>query len=259
MAVNWSETTAIFGGAFDPPHLGHREAVENLLRNPGVKNVVILPAGNPPLKNTGTSAADRLAMTKLGFARLREGLSMRVEIDEREILRALASVDAKPSYTIDTIQELRGDLGRPVAFVVGVDQIEALEKWHRIRELLGLCHWIAIERQSESVGEPAANSPANRMANGLKRLTALGLLRSTANSREWLTLGGTTLVSVPTDARPSSSTEIRRKYARESSFSPRLSSRILGQNGSESLPEPGEENLHPDVESYLKAHHLYGT
>lgn len=258
MAVNWQEVTAVFGGAFDPPHLGHREAVESLLRNPGVKNVVVLPAGNPPLKSTGTAAEHRLAMAKLNFARLREGLSMRVEIDEREIRRAVASPDARPSYTIDTIQELRRDLGRPLAFVVGVDQIESLERWHRIRELLGLCHWIAIERQAEST-EPALPAASARMANGLKRLQALGLLRSTANPREWRVLGGDahlgTLVSVPTDARPSSSTEIRRRFARGPSVSPR----ILGQNGPESLPEPNAENLHPDVESYLKAHRLYGT
>ena len=43
----------LLGGAFDPPHLGHREAVESLLRNPGVRNVIILPSGNPPLKEYG--------------------------------------------------------------------------------------------------------------------------------------------------------------------------------------------------------------
>jgi nicotinate (nicotinamide) nucleotide adenylyltransferase len=253
--VNWQETTAVFGGAFDPPHLGHREAVESLLRNPGVKNVVILPAGNPPLKATGTAAEHRLAMTKLNFARLREGLSMRTEIDEREIDRAMKNPNAPPSYTIDTIQELRRDIGRPVAFVVGVDQIESLERWHRIRELLGLCHWIAIERQNEST-EPKPVDAAARMASGLKRLQAMGLLRSTANAREWATLGGTTLLSVPTDARPTSSTEIRRDFARVGLS---VDARILGQSGSESLPGPAAENLHADVESYLKAHHLYGT
>jgi nicotinate-nucleotide adenylyltransferase len=250
VALNWHDVTAIFGGAFDPPHLGHREAVESLLRNPGVKNVVILPAGNPPLKSTGTSAEHRLAMTKLNFARLREGLSMRVEIDERELSRD----PKKPSYTVDTIQELRRDIDRPLAFVVGVDQIESLERWHRVRELLGLCHWIAIERQNEST-EPNAEAAAHRMASGLKRLQALGLLKSTANPREWRAHGGTTLLAVPTDARGSSSTTIRQDFARGLSVSPQ----IIGQIGSESLPGPAAENLHPDVESYLKAHHLYGT
>ena len=263
MAVNWNEPTAIFGGAFDPPHLGHREAVESLLRNPGVRNVIILPAGNPPLKSTRTPAVHRLAMTKLGFARLREGLSMRVEIDEREINRAIASPDARPSYTIDTIQELRRDVGRPLAFVVGVDQIESLERWHRVRELLGMCHWIAIERESEDATAKNGPDAATRMANGLKRLQALGLLRSTGNPREWKVLGGDafqgTLLSVATDARASSSTEIRRKFATGGAPNPSIDPLFIGQIGSESLPEPAVENLHPDVESYLKAHHLYGS
>jgi nicotinate (nicotinamide) nucleotide adenylyltransferase len=258
VATNWNEITAIFGGAFDPPHLGHREAVESLLRNPGVKNVVILPSGNPPLKSTGTSAEHRLAMTKLNFARLREGLSMRVEIDEREIDRSIADPTKTPSYTIDTIQELRRDYGRPLAFVIGVDQIESLERWHRVRELLG----IAVERENE-IGTDPRTSAATRMANGLKRLAALGLLKSTANPREWEAQGGTTLLAVPTDARASSSTMIRQNFARPHAINPevsaRISSQILGQIGSESLPEPTIENLHPDVESYLKAHHLYGS
>src|SRR5688572_17471371 len=112
--VNWSEVTAIFGGAFDPPHLGHREAVEGILRNPGVRNVIILPTGDPPLKETRTPAEHRLAMARLGFANLREGLSYRVEIDDRETRRPAG----RPSYTIDTIRELRRDLGRTLAFVI---------------------------------------------------------------------------------------------------------------------------------------------
>ncbi|MBS1961632.1 MAG: nicotinate-nicotinamide nucleotide adenylyltransferase [Bdellovibrionales bacterium] len=254
MSVNWREQTAVFGGAFDPPHLGHREAVEGLLREPGVRRVIVLPAGNPPLKSTGTAAEHRLAMTKLNFARLKEGLSMRVEIDEREVRRAIADPNAKPSYTIDTLQDLKRDVGPALAFVIGVDQIEALEKWHRVRELLGLCHWIAIEREDE------ATDAQTRMANGLKRLQALGLLRTTGNPREWETLGGTRLLSVPTEARASSSTEIRRRFARGgNAINPHISSLFIGQNGPESLPAPATENLHPDVESYLMAHHLYGT
>lgn len=251
----WSEVIAIFGGAFDPPHLGHREAVEGLLRNPGVKSVRILPSGNPPLKTATTPAEHRLEMTRLNFANLREGLSYRVSIDDREVRRD----PSKPSYTIDTIEELRHELQAPLAFVVGVDQIESLDRWHRIQDLLGLCHWIAIERQDGGIGSASASpetSAAMRMAEGLRRLSALGLVRTTSNSRLWQTSRGTFLLSVPTEARPTSSTEIRRKYA---IGTPRVSPQIIGQIGPESLPEPGDENLHPDVESYLKAHGLYGT
>jgi nicotinate (nicotinamide) nucleotide adenylyltransferase len=246
----WNELVGVFGGAFDPPHLGHREAVESLLRDPGVKSVRILPSGNPPLKTAQTPAEHRLEMTRLNFANLREGLSYRVEIDDREIHRD----PARPSYTIDTIRELRRELGTGLAFVVGVDQIESLDRWHRIQELLGLCHWIAIERKSRGDEAESATfgNAEDRMAAGLKRLSALGLIRSTPHPRLWRTAGGTFLLTVPTEARPLSSTEIRRKFAR-------MSPQIIGQIGTESLPTPEDENLHPDVESYLKAHGLYGT
>jgi nicotinate-nucleotide adenylyltransferase len=255
---NWGETIALFGGAFDPPHLGHREAVESLFRLPGVKGVRIIPTGNPSLKTANTDAKHRFEMARRNFAELSENFSDRVFVDDREIRRD----PARPSYTYDTVQELRQELGTALAFVVGVDQIESLDRWYRIPELLRLCHWIAVERKTESDSNGAANDPeraAERMAQGLKRLQGMGLLRSTANPRQWQTAGGTVLVSVPTDARALSSTQIRRNLAYAPGANSQISTQILGQIGVESLPLPPSENLHPDVESYLKANHLYGT
>jgi nicotinate-nucleotide adenylyltransferase len=254
---NWNEITAIFGGAFDPPHLGHREAVESLFRHPGVKAVRIVPTGNPALKSAATEAKHRLEMARRNFADLAEGVSAQVVIDDREVRRD----PSRPSYTYDTVQELRRELGTPLAFVVGVDQIESLDRWHRTPELLGLCHWIAIERKIEG-DSPAANdpeAPAAKMAQGLKRLQLMGLLRSTSNPRLWETSGGTVLLSVPTEARALSSTQVRRELALASGVNARISPQIIGQIGLESLPPPPSENLHPDVESYLKANRLYGT
>jgi nicotinate (nicotinamide) nucleotide adenylyltransferase len=255
---NWNEITAIFGGAFDPPHLGHREAVESLFRHPGVKAVRIVPTGNPALKSATTEAKHRLEMARRNFMDLSEGFSAHVVIDDRELRRD----PAKPSYTYDTVQELRRELGTPLAFVVGVDQVESFDRWHRAPELLGLCHWIAIERKIEGGDTSAANdpeAPAARMAQGLKRLQSMGLLRSTSNPRLWHTTGGTALLSVPTEARALSSTQVRRDLALASAPNMRISPQIIGQVGLESLPPPPSENLHPDVESYLKANRLYGT
>ena len=86
VAHDWSQTVALFGGAFDPPHLGHREAVEGLLHEPGVARVIVLPSGTPPLKpSPGASPADRLEMARLCFATFSRE---EVEVDPFEIQRA---------------------------------------------------------------------------------------------------------------------------------------------------------------------------
>lgn len=63
----WHETTAIFGGRFDPPHLGHLEAVQGLFRYPGVKAVRVIPAAAPAHKATSASMTDRAEMSRLCF------------------------------------------------------------------------------------------------------------------------------------------------------------------------------------------------
>ncbi|HUP55886.1 MAG TPA: adenylyltransferase/cytidyltransferase family protein, partial [Bdellovibrionota bacterium] len=65
--MNWREVTAIFGGTFDPPHLGHREAVAGLFRNPGVREVWVMPAASPPHKPAIATAEQRLELARLAF------------------------------------------------------------------------------------------------------------------------------------------------------------------------------------------------
>lgn len=230
--MRWNEVTALFGGTFDPPHLGHREAVSGLLKNPGVGAVRIIPTGKPALKNAQTSPKDRLAMAKLNFANLIADPSNRVSIDTREIL---APGDT-PSYSFDTVTELRKE-GHPLAFVLGVDQVESLDRWYRFPDIFGLCHWIALEREPDGT---------DRMRKATQRLVALGVLSATGDERTFQTRSSsgppTQFIAVPTPARELSSTEIRRKFA-------------LGLEDSPELIE----NLDPRVRAYLNANHLYGT
>lgn len=230
--MRWDEVTAIFGGAFDPPHLGHSEAITGLFKIPGVKQVRIIPTGTPALKTAQTPAEHRLAMAKLAFTHFAENLNSRVMIDDQE----MHGDPKNPSYTFHTLQNLRKE-GTPLAFVLGVDQVESLDKWYRFPELLGLCHWIALEREPDG---------ANRMKMAIQRLVGLGALNATGNDRmcETRPTSGpkTLFLSVPTPARAISSTGIRREFA---------------LNGGKSSPI--EINLTPEVRAYLNANHLYGT
>lgn len=214
---------AYFGGAFDPPHLGHREAIEGLLRNPGVRAVRVLPSATPVLKTAQTSAEHRLAMTKLAFGDM-------AEIDDREMRRPPGT----PSYTFDTLTELRTELGPSLAFVLGVDQIEQFDRWSRFPDILGLANWIALEREPEG---------ADRMARALARLASLGALESTPDPRVWrprLPGAQTVIYRVPTPARAASSTDLRRDFARGADLA--LETRLV-----------------PEIRAYIRKNGLYGA
>ncbi|MCM2322077.1 MAG: nicotinate (nicotinamide) nucleotide adenylyltransferase [Oligoflexia bacterium] len=215
----WHEVTAVFGGTFDPPHCGHLEAVRGLFRVPGVQRTLVIPSATPPQKPGFAPTEHRLEMTRRCFA----PLAPDVTVDFREAERAVRNPE-RPSYTFDTLLELRRDLPR-LAFVLGADQLARLPSWHRFPEILGLCHWIVLERKPDG---GALAAPV------LRQWLASGLLRPDFTTRE-----GTTLQLFPTEAPLISSTAIRQQLARAG--------------------EPPNNLLPPEVVIYLKMHRLYGT
>ncbi len=228
---NWSEITAIFGGRFDPPHLGHREAVRGLFKNPGIRRVFIVPTASPPHKPTWASAEQRAEMTELNFKpTLVDPYPFDVEIDYRELNRARIQPNI-PSYSIDTIQELTPLFRNQLAFVIGTDQLEQLHTWHRFDDLLTLCHWIVLLRKPE--GEDLAHRV-------LQQWAASGMVCQTKQSHTWQIRksGKTFLTLVSTDAPFISSSAIRESIARSGN--------------------PPKNTISEEILSYLKVHHLYG-
>lgn len=127
---------AIFGGTFDPVHLGHLsvawEASELL-----DADVHLLPASLPPHRPPPTaSTAQRVAMLRAAL----QGQS-RLALDTRELKRE------GPSYTIDTLLELRAEQGdRPLVLLIGADAFAGLPGWHRWHELFDLAHIGVLSR-----------------------------------------------------------------------------------------------------------------
>ena len=125
-----SKPLAIFGGTFDPIHIGHLsvawEASELL-----DAEVRLMPASVPPHRDSPTaSAAQRVTMLHAAL----QGQS-RLILDTRELDRS------GPSYTVDTLAELRREQGtRPLVLLVGMDAFAALPSWHRWRDLFALTH-----------------------------------------------------------------------------------------------------------------------
>jgi nicotinate-nucleotide adenylyltransferase len=190
--IRWSEVSAVFGGRFDPPHLGHVEAVRGLFREPGVRRVFVVPSAQPPHKAAAATAAQRLEMARAAFA----GLGGDVIVDDRELRRA------GPSYSYDTLQELRRETPE-LAFVVGADQLRDLRTWHRFPEILGLAHWIVLARKPD--GEALTGAT-------LREWESAGLARPERGG--WRLAGGRVLIAVPTAAPAVSSTAVREAIGR---------------------------------------------
>lgn len=120
----------IFGGTFDPIHFGHLRIAEEFAAALGLEQVRLVPTANPPHR-AGPEAgnADRLAMVRLAVAG-----NPRLAVDERELRRD------RPCYTIDTLTELRTELGpaASLSWLIGADSFLSLDRWHRWRELFDL-------------------------------------------------------------------------------------------------------------------------
>ncbi len=121
---------AFFGGSFDPPHRGHVAVARAAQRALGLDTVLFAPVGAQPLKQAGATASfeDRLAMTRLAIAG-EPGLEIS--------LADAPTVAGGPNYTLETLKQLRAELGPECAlfFLMGADSFFGLRKWHRAAEI----------------------------------------------------------------------------------------------------------------------------
>lgn len=128
----------ILGGTFDPIHFGHLRLAEELAETLDIKEVRVLPTGTPPHRDPAhVTAADRLAMTRLAIAG-----NPRLVLDEHEIHKT------KPCYMVDTLAELREELGpkRPLVLFVGGDAFMGLDGWRQWKHLFDLSHIAVAHR-----------------------------------------------------------------------------------------------------------------
>lgn len=128
----------ILGGTFDPIHYAHLRLAEELGERLKLAHVRLIPASIPPHRTApNVTAAHRLEMVRLAIAG-----NPRLLLDDRECRRQGAS------YTVDTLAELRVELGpvRPICLLMGVDAYLALDTWSRWRRLFELAHVVVAHR-----------------------------------------------------------------------------------------------------------------
>lgn len=133
---------AVYGGSFNPPHLGHREAVITALEALEPDLLLIIPDHEPPhkeLEEGSPTPAQRLELCRLTFGDLD-----RVEISSLELER-----NGK-SYTYDTVQELQERYpDARLTLIVGTDMILTFEEWYHFEYLLAHCRLAAMARDFE--------------------------------------------------------------------------------------------------------------
>jgi nicotinate-nucleotide adenylyltransferase len=115
----------LFGGTFNPPHLGHVAVLRAAARLGRFDLLEVTVAGDPYLKRAShlLPAEERLAMARAAFADLDL-----VEVSDREMRRR------GPTYTIDTVRELLGE-AEAIDLIVGADLVEQLPTWHEAAAL----------------------------------------------------------------------------------------------------------------------------
>ena len=125
----------IFGGTFDPPHIGHLILAEEAWFDA----VIIVPAGDPPHKRNRrlSAAASRVRMVKAAIVGNDHFVLSRVDVDR-----------PGPHYTIDMVRLLRDSLpaGSELFFLMGSDSLRDLPNWHLADRLVANCRLVALAR-----------------------------------------------------------------------------------------------------------------
>ncbi len=129
----------VLGGTFDPVHRGHIMMAEEAMKSLGLSEVLLVPAGQPisKMKDRLTPAEHRLQMLRLAVAE-----KPHLKVSTMEIERP------GPSYTVDTIAELRKKYGSQdeIFFILGWDSLAQLPDWREPARIISMCSLVAVPR-----------------------------------------------------------------------------------------------------------------
>ncbi|MDA8100001.1 MAG: nicotinate-nucleotide adenylyltransferase [Nitrospiraceae bacterium] len=218
-----TQKIGILGGTFNPIHVGHLAAAEEVCDRLGLDRILFIPTFLPPHKKERDvpAARERAEMVRLAISGNR-----RFSLDDREIRRG------GTSYTIDTIRELRRELpDAEFYFITGLDSFLDIRTWKDWRNLLEECVFAVLSREGSRFRELerlGITAPAPDDLEALdRRMRDRVTLRSDAAKLE--------LVTIP--CLEISSTDIRNRISK-------------GKSAKYLLPEA--------VETYIIEHKFYG-
>jgi nicotinate-nucleotide adenylyltransferase len=146
----------VFGGSFDPPHMGHLGVAQQAMAQLALDRLQVIPTGNAWYKTRSlTDGEHRMAMARLAFA-----ACPGVVVDDQEINRL------GTCYTIDTLRQLQQTFPNADFFLImGADQAAKFSTWHQWQDILVLAQLAVVDRQ-----QIAANK---LLEQGIDRFTVL--------------------------------------------------------------------------------------
>lgn len=160
----------IFGGTFNPIHLGHLRAAEEVRSKIGLDKIIFVPSGNPPLKSSGLiDAVHRFAMVKHA-----------VSSNKYFILSDIELQSEGKSYTVNTVNRLlREYAGHELCLILGIDAFLDIPSWKQPERLISMIDFIIISRPGFS-HRGLKNSPyvsgRARQAVGLQGVSIIKLI-----------------------------------------------------------------------------------
>lgn len=213
----------IYGGTFDPVHLGHLAVARVALAQCGARRLDFMPAADPPHRDTpGAGFADRVGMLQAALATEPPPETGAWGLDPREGQRS------GPSYTVETLLEWRVGHGdhAPLGFVMGADAFRSLHLWHAWKAMFSLAHLVVARRAGSTLDDLSA--PLSAQCQGRWASSAEALRAQPA--------GRVLVLDLP--LQPESATAVRRALAQG---------------------RPLQEGLPDAVAAYIARRSLYGS
>lgn len=137
MFKDTQESVALFGGSFDPPHLGHLSIVKEALNVLEIDKLIVIPAFLNPFK----SSSEALPLQRLKWSKELFGTISKVFISDYEINQAKS---IKTSQTLAHFQEQYN----VKYIIIGADNLASIQKWHNFKILNEQISWIIATRES---------------------------------------------------------------------------------------------------------------
>jgi nicotinate-nucleotide adenylyltransferase len=137
----------VMGGTFDPIHIGHLVAASEVAHRFALDQVVFVPTGQPWQKSDRrvSSPEDRYLMTVIATAADERFSVSRVDVDR-----------TGPTYTVDTLRDIRGELGEEhdYSFITGADALGDILSWREPEEVLRLAQLVGVTRPGHVLADP---------------------------------------------------------------------------------------------------------
>ncbi|MGN0457174.1 MAG: nicotinate (nicotinamide) nucleotide adenylyltransferase [Acutalibacteraceae bacterium] len=136
---------AMFGGSFNPPHIGHLELAQAFIDRLNLDKLLLIPVFSPPHKSGSEMAS---AQHRLNMCKLLEKYNNKIEVSDIEVIRGGSS------YTVDTLKDLKALYPDDELFlIIGADMYMSLQSWYQPERICSLTKICTVSRNSDDTQE----------------------------------------------------------------------------------------------------------